>query len=1133
LFIVSAWPVAQAQDPLSAPMAAATVDRRAEQTRVSVDVDKAPLRSVLALVARQAGLKPAYDGAIVPEDVRITLHVRDLPVDEVFQQVLNGTGLVAQIKPAGTVFITKAVSAAATDGTIVGVVIDASTKRPVVGAFVTLDESRKAIQTRNDGSFRIANVAAGTHKVVVRRLGYRVSSTPVTVEEGTAATISVALTTSTTTLNEVVTTATGDRRRLEVGNAIATIKADSIVPTTLIRNLSDLLQARVPGVIVQNMSGEVGAPSKIRIRGLNSLVLNNDPIVILDGVRVNAQTSVGFSQTNTSSYTTLSRMGNTYGNVASPSPLDDIDPNSIESIDVLRGPSASSLYGTDAANGVIVIKTKKGHPGGWHADFTGDNGWSAIAGKLNDLWWGFGKINGYTNAMCYLAVGGSGTVAGGTCTQDSVRNFNYENDPEMSTMGTGTARSLGGSLSGGTDALLQFFSLRGTSDVGMSKMSDVQQRLIARLWSTPAPSWMVHPNTQQEINGMSQTTFKISPQADVAVSANAIYRDVLNGGSGITIPNQIGSGMSPSDTLGFLPSDQQRTKVTTLNKRGVLSTTGHYSLWSWLATTGTVGGDYALTTDGADLRAQDCNATLIFVQNGPSGICPSGHNTRRNETLIKTANVSAQLSFAPASWLTLRTSLGEQYNHTSFYSLQVGNNINSSCNLAFGTSLLSPGPVCLYSGAQAYLVNEQRDAAAKAGVYLEESVSLFGLYTTFGIRRDVASGFGGQTNKTPPNYPKFDFSYPLSEQSFFPKQSVVSSLRLRLAYGQSGNQASQTGVLNQYALQQEFYGSSNSTNVVYMQSLGNPDLRPERGTEWEGGFDVTFLQSERLRAEVNLYRKFTRDAINYLQLASSYGMENSSIFVNLGNVVNRGVELSGTARILDSRALGWEVTMNWSHNTNKLVHKAASLPTYGFGLSRNVEGYPLFGYWGPPVVSYADANHNGILEQSEIIFGAPVYQGSPEPKSEMTYVNNFTLFNGSMRVNANFNQVNGLTNLRSYYGTAPRGAVDPTAPLAEQAGWIQAYMMGGGQAVYMGEVSFLRFNELSVTYTVPPKLLQRYLRAHALGITLAARNLALWTDYVGKDPNINTRATNEEMWIDEGTGVPQPRNVTLRFNLSL
>jgi len=561
----------------------------------------------------------------------------------------------------------------------------------------------------------------------------------------------------------------------------------------------------------------------------------------------------------------------------------------------------------------------------------------------------------------------------------------------------------------------------------------------------------------------------------------------------------------------------------------MLSSTGNYAPWHWLQINGALGGDYTLQSDESNLRAQDCSYVLQQVYSGSDAACASGHDRRQGETFVKTANVTARNAFTPTPWLMLQTSLGEQYSRTTFSTLEVGS--TNGCSLAFGTTLLSPPPVCPYPNAELYNVNEYRDEQATAGWYLEEEVQLLGMYTTFGFRRDVSSGFGGQVNKRPPFYPKFNLSYLLSDKSFFPKQDVVSSLRLRLAYGHSGNTTSQTAVLNQYTLQQEAFGTATTPSAaVYVLQLGNPNLKPERGTEWEGGFDASFLANERIRTEFTLYKKFTRDAINNLTLPPSFGAQQLYEYVNLGNVENRGLELSITARLLDARMINWDLTVNYTRNTNRLVHKAPTLQVGGGYNTENHEGYPLFGYWGSPIVSYADLNGDGILSQREITFGSPVFMGAPYPKSEVTYVTGMGLFNDAVRVSANFDQVNGLVTPHSTGGVSlTRGGVDRSASLAEQAEYIQAVINGD----YFRQSSTMRFNELSVSYNVPRTLALRLLHVQSLAVTFAGRNLALWTNYIGRDPNGDTSGVGNESTYNDFNGTPQPRNFTLRFNLGL
>ena len=1123
---------AGAQQIVSAERAAEATDTLVLARPVTIQLQQMSLREAVIAVGAAAHVQVAYHRELLDAVTHpVTLQVKNMPLGKALEQLLAGTQLVVVPVQRDIVSIVRGSAAEQKSlGAVAGIVTDATTKRGVADATVSIDGTKVGVRTGNDGGFRIGGLTAGTYRVVVRRIGYQASSIPVTITDDSTRTIFVALVPAATTLTDVVTTATGERRRMEVGNAVGTIKADSVVATTLIRNVSDLLQARVPGVVVANTDGAVGAPSKIRLRGVNSLALNNDPIVIVDGVRLNAQSTVASLQTNVGSPKMIGQLDNPTGGAQvvplAPSRLDDIDPNTIESIDVLRGPSASSLYGTDAANGVIVIKTKKGRAGAWRLNVTGESGESHIPGSLPDNWVGWGRQNGnQETSACTLATGGI-TVIGGGCVQDSITHFNPENYGPMSTFGTGTSRSASANLSGGTTALQQFLSARIKSDVGIAKMSEVNQRIIDRYWSVPAPSWMVHPNAEQDVDGSAQTTVNVSPAVDVSLSMNGLYRNVLNGGSGVQAVGPL-SGLSPLDTLGYLPSDGQRTQVTSNENRGTLATTANARPWHWLSLTGTAGGDYGLRTDESNLGAQYCTAALIQVRNN-SSVCPSGRSIARGETFITTANSSASLSFSPLSWINLRTVAGEQYSHTRFYNLRVGNSDPRFCPLQFGSTLLSPTPTCP-PGWQAFSVDESRDEAATAGIYAEETVTAFGMFYTFGVRRDLASAFGSQVTNSPPKFPKINLSYPVSEQSYFPKQPYVTSLRLRLAYGQSGNQASRSAVLNNYVgYDRTSNNGTTSTPVVSVSNLGNVDLKPEKSTEWEGGADVSFLDNERVHVEFTLYRKFTRDMITSIPLTPSLGSYN--LFYNLGNVENRGLEVGLTAKLLDTRAINWDLNINGAKNTNKLVHKSPTLPPYGPVQTQFVEGYPLFGFWGVPIVSYTDRNGDGILAQDEVIYGPMEFMGASSPKGTVTYGSTVAILNGALRFSANLYQVIGqTTSLAVNNQFAPRAAVDRTAPLAEQAAFLEAV---ANDNRYLGASSSVRLNEMSVTYSVPVSFAQR-LHAQSFAITIAGRNLALWSNYAGKDPNVDTSGLLGEAAQDDGYGTPQPRLWTLRFNLGL
>src|SRR3989449_10970223 len=239
--------------------------------------------------------------------------------------------------------------ARAQQGTVAGRVTDQASGQPLVGARVSIVGTSLVTSSRAEGRYQILNVPAGQVTVRATLIGYAAASRSTTVGAGETATADLMLLLSPYSLDEVVVTATGEQAKKQIGNVINTIRADTLVMNRPIDNMNDLINAKAPGVEV--LAGNLtGAGARVRIRGTNSLSLNNEPLYIIDGVRMtsgnrsDAASTIGIGGTN-------------------PSRVNDINPEEIETIDVIKGPSAAALYGTAASTGVIIISTKHGQPG--------------------------------------------------------------------------------------------------------------------------------------------------------------------------------------------------------------------------------------------------------------------------------------------------------------------------------------------------------------------------------------------------------------------------------------------------------------------------------------------------------------------------------------------------------------------------------------------------------------------------------------------------------------------------------------------------------------------------------------------------------------------------------------------------
>src|SRR5256714_2788464 len=311
----------------------------------------------------------------------------------------------------------------AQQGTVAGRVTDQANGQPLVGARVTVMGTSLITQTNAEGGYTLSRVPGGQVTVRASAVGFGEASRAVTVSSGETAMDDLALALAPYSLDEVVITSTGDQAKREVGNAIARIDAAKLVETKPITNVTDLLIARAAGVDV--LPGTVtGAPSRVRIRGTNSLSLNNEPVYFLDGIRVTSQNrSSGICDVG----------------CAPPSRINDLNPEDFESIDVVKGPAASALYGTDAANGVVLITTKHGAPGKARWNLYAEQGVIKDNNDYPDAYRGW-----YTNprtttpdsssqprngVQCFVSNTARPSSDPAYCLQDSVSRFNLFTDP--------------------------------------------------------------------------------------------------------------------------------------------------------------------------------------------------------------------------------------------------------------------------------------------------------------------------------------------------------------------------------------------------------------------------------------------------------------------------------------------------------------------------------------------------------------------------------------------------------------------------------------------------------------------------------------------------------------------------------
>ncbi|MFN0179498.1 MAG: SusC/RagA family TonB-linked outer membrane protein [Gemmatimonadales bacterium] len=1000
-------------------------------------------------------------------------------------------------------------------GTVTGRVVDAANKSPLVGARVTVVGTALTVATNADGRYRLTGVPSGTQTVRVFQIGYAAATGPAEVPAGGTVTVDIELTLRPFSLDEFVVTATGEESRRSIGNSVATFDAAPVVANSAVTNLADLISAKIPGVAVFG-NNITGGGQRIRIRGNSSLSLSNNPIYVVDGVRV-------WSDVNSSSI----GIGGT-----NPSRINDLNPEDIEAVEVVRGPSAATLYGTDAANGVIVIKTKRGKAGKTLWNVYGEQGFVRDRNEYPDAYraWTTGATSGTTSSVSNSAQCLLDRFATGACRIDSVSNYNLFADPEASPNGTGYRNQYGLQVSGGTDAIRYFVSGEWENEVGVLQMpEEFQNRLRSQRGIIDLMGDQVRPNGLRKVNLRANINTSFGDKADLAVSAGIVSSNQRlpqtdNNTTGLLSNAYGGPGfknnrVSPASGVTrtnfgyrlYTPDEFFSETVRQDINRSITSATANYRPFSWLATKATMGFDFAAREDSDICRRDECT---YF---GTSKLGFKSNN--RTSNYVYTGDANAAATYQLSDQIGLKSIVGLQYVKEKF-----------ARNGASGSEL-PPGATTVTAGA-IISADESTAESITLGFFAEQSVSFKErLYLTGAVRSDRNSAFGNNFKRV--YYPKAAVSYVLSDEPFFPKSSVLSSVRLRGAFGSSGRQPGNTDAIPFFGPSTTNFDQTDIPSLIF-SALGNTALRPERSQEIEVGFDLGLFDNA-VNLEVTAYHKKSKDALIATIVPPSVGAATTR-FDNLGSVRNKGIEAALNMQLLNQKSTGWDATVSVSYNSNKVTDLGGTPPQIGT-VNSTKEGFPINGYFLRPY-TYADANGDGVLALSELTVGDTAeYVGAPNHPLEASLFTGLELFGRKLRiqglvdVKAGGYQLNGTERIRCDNRLNCRGAADPTAPLDIQARALAVRVHPSRtQFGFVENNTFLRFRELSATYTLPPSVSQLF-RANRMTLTASARNIAVLTGYTGIDPEGGYFGSNSGFVSDFQTQ-PPPTYFTFKLNVA-
>ena len=861
-------------------------------------------------------------------------------------------------------------------GGISGVVLDEN-GGPLPGANVVIENTSTGVSTDFDGNFTI-NANSG-EVLVISYIGY--TSEYITVGNQDSITVSLQLDNE---LEEVVVTALGFAAvRDQQGSTSSVIATDDVIrsaePTVV-----NALSGKASGVRITRSNGDPGAGSTIRIRGANTIDGSIQPLIIVDGVPMD----------NTTSYAGGNNITGSNGGVTQGSRLNDINPNDIESVQVLKGASAGALYGSKAANGVVVITTKKGSRGEAKITFKSSYSFDEISERIEmqDTWgqgrsgvfgtnraesWGdwipgrSGSMDTYKSGAFFTAE--NGTVYKAIDDKNSTQTYVDENFDSV--FGTGHALQNDLTISGGGDNSTYFFSLGHLDQDGMIKNA-TYERTNARLnyeaklndkitlSSKMAYTFTKSNRIQQSSNvsGLMLGLLRTPPDFD-----GRDYKGTYTSSGGTEYVNR---GRSYRKPIGQSSNQSYTNPLWTVNEQTSLTKVNRITVTPQLTIKPT--NWFSIITRG-NVDVADDKRTYFF----PVGDASSRANGQFQEDVIDIRNSSLDIigkaNFDLADNINLTATAGWSYNDRKYNRISgniTGFLVNSSKQT---TALNTSSEASSFDNYRSFRRSNRGYGVLNLDVANELFLNVSGAL-------ESASTIDGSFF-----YPAADVAWVVTESAI--QSDAISFAKLRGSWGQVGVQPSahKFETLAEGGFGYSTYSDPLDSNLFgggfrLDNNLGNPNLEPEIKTEWEIGADLRFLD-DRMSLSFTYYDNIIEGILLDVTLSPSSGY--ATQYGNYGEMTNIGMEIDWGYDIIDEADFGLSTAINWSRNDNEVTDlygtETINLSPGASVSSRAVVGYPLGVLYGTGSKTNPDGsfelNSNGFPQ----ITSSPIVLGDPNP----------------------------------------------------------------------------------------------------------------------------------------------------------
>jgi TonB-linked SusC/RagA family outer membrane protein len=936
--------------------------------------------------------------------------------------------------------------------TVSGTVTDARTGEPVMFANVLVQNTTRGALTDIDGKYEISLEGEQEVNLIFSSIGYLSQSVKVSPS---MTTVDVTLREDVTNLEEVVITGLASSvKRSNLANAVASVSAKDLLGTTTIQTTDGALYGKIAGANIRSNGGAPGGGMSIQLRGISSLAGASQPLIILDGVYINNS----FQRTGRA---TVSGAGGSNQDDGT-NRLADLNPADIETIEVLKGPSAAAIYGTRANAGVIIITTKRGASGKTKISLAQDIGSATPLRLLGVDDWSEEKINFFFPAA----------RRGVELERFRAANGNYIDYEDYFYNNPATLSNTRLTITGGDDKTKFFVSGNLTSEQGTVR-------------NTGFDRYSIRANLDH----------KISQKIKISASSNYIKSNTDRGFTG----NQNNTGASIGYNISYVPNYYDLRP----NEQGIYPVNPYFSE-NPIAVT-----DHAINNSEVNRFVQSFNLSADLYQSNTANLkftIAGGLDYLQNSTLIYLPEF---LQFQKAQANPGDLLIGRQEStNTNFQAALVYNKSINKLNLSSQAGIvrldfrnsslfnrgrgLVPGQTNLRQ-ANVQEINENFNSTiSEAGVFLQQEANFDDkIIGTIGVRWDKST-LNGDPSKLYA-FPRASLAVNVANFDFW-NVKTISQLKPRIAYGETSGPVAFGATFTPL-------GGANIGGLlgsVVSTQIGNTSIFPERATELEFGVDLGLFDNK-IGIEATYYIKNTQDNIQNLNLSPSTGV--SSTPSNEAELENKGIELGLSGSPVDKDNFRWTTrVLFWQ---NRVLLTRLGIPTYLSGAFGSGLGTFLYAQgYAPTTIVGSPANPDNV--------GGFTFWGDNQPNFNLSFSNNFQIFknlefsflvdwkNGGDNINLTsfLSDAGGTTNgwFNDDNGDGiPNGRQRPPAPHNNAGRWVQ-------------DASFVKVREIGLYYTLPKSALEGLFNGFIQGAKFgaSANNVFLFTDYQGYDPETST-----------------------------